>query len=526
LLVFAVSLAAATRIPSGFLPSQDTARSTLAIELPPGLQLPETQALTDTIVTHLSNHPEVKTVFVNGGKIPPATQDVRKATLTINYVPRAERSRTQQQLEQDISKDLASIPDFRFWFLDDNGQRNVNLIVSGQDAETVANVASELSLQMRRLPQVGNVISAATLSRPELRIYPRRELAARLGVSTEALSETIRVATIGDVGPALAKYDAGDRIVPIRVLLDERARADQQTLEQLRVPSPLGMTVPLTALAEISFGEGPVAIQRYDRKREANVGADLIDGAALSEALAAVRELALMKSLPPGTSVQASGDAELQAELFEGFDESMRNGLMMVYGLLAVLFGSLLQPLTILLSLPLSAAGAIAALVLGSIAMTTPVMIGLMMLMGIVSKNAIMLVDFAVEGMHHGMERTAAIIDAGRKRARPIIMTTIAMVGGMLPSALGFGVGGDMRSPMAIVVIGGLLVSTLLSLLFVPAVFIIMDDLGHICWRLLHRFVGKADEPAPAQAPATPSASVARPPASAPERPREPAHTT
>jgi multidrug efflux pump subunit AcrB len=524
LLVFVASLGAATRIPSGFLPAQDTARSTLAIELPSGLQLANTQALTDTIVSHVSNHPEVTSVFVNGGKIPPATQDVRKAALTINYVPREKRSFTQQQLEQKISKDLANIPDFRFWFLDDNGQRNVNLIVSGQDADAVANVASELSLQMRRLPQVGNVVSTATLSRPELRIYPHRDLAVRLGVSTEGLSETIRVATIGDVGPALAKYDAGDRIVPIRVLLDERARADQQTLEQLRVPSQLGISVPLIALADITFGEGPIAIQRHDRKREADVGADLINGAALSEALAAVRDLPIMKHLPPGITVVASGDAEMQAEMFEGFGESMRNGLMMVYALLAVLFGSLLQPLTILLSLPLSVVGAMAALLLASVAMTIPVMIGFMMLMGIVSKNAIMLVDFAIEGIHHGMERNATIIDAGRKRARPITMTTIAMVGGMTPSALGFGVGGDIRSPMAIAVIGGLLVSTLLSLLFVPALFIIMDDIGNVCSRLSRGFIGRADEPEPAQAPSIAAGSAHRAPSATAPGPCESAH--
>ena len=353
LLVFASAMAGARLLPSGFLPASDTSRSLLAVELPPGSQLADTEAVTETIANRLRSRPEVESVFVDGGRIPPSVVEVGKAALTINYVPKAKRSLSQQQLEQAISRDLADIPDVRYWFLDDNGQRNVTFIVTGQDSATVANVASELAAQMRRLPMVANVVSGATLNRPELRIYPRRDLAVRLGVSTESLSETIRVATIGDVGPALAKFDAGDRTVPIRVLLEENARADRQVLEQIRVPSQRGGGVPLVALADISFGEGPTSIVRYDRQRQASVEADLVGGAALSDAIEAVKALSVMKNLPPGIKVSEGGDAELQAELFEGFGGAMRNGLMMVYVVLAVLFVSLLQPLTILFSLPL-----------------------------------------------------------------------------------------------------------------------------------------------------------------------------
>jgi multidrug efflux pump subunit AcrB len=347
---------------------------------------------------------------------------------------------------------------------------------------------------MQRVPTVTNILSGATLDRPELRIYPRRDLAVRLGVTTESLSETIRVATIGDVGPALAKFDAGDRSIPIRVLLDEKARAERQVLEQLRVPSMRGVGVPLVALADINFGQGPVSITRYDRQRQAKVEADLAGGAALSEAAKAIKALPVMTHLPPGVTVNEGGDAELQAELFGGFGGAMRNGLLMVYVVLAVLFASLLQPMTILLSLPLSIAGAIMALLITSSPITLPVVIGLLMLLGIVTKNAIMLVDFAVDAMHEGVDATSAIIDAGRKRARPIVMTTIAMIAGMAPSALAFGAGGEFRSPMATAVIGGLLVATVLSLLFVPAVFTVMNDFGGLFGRVFGRFIGKADE--------------------------------
>jgi len=492
LVVFLASLWGATLLPTGFLPPQDTGRSVLAIELPPGSQLADTQALTDTIARRLRSWGEVESVFVNGGKIPPVTQEIRKATLTINYVPRTQRKLSQQQLEQTITRDLADVPDFRFWFLDDNGEREVTFIVAGSNVTSVASFASDLAFHMRQLPEVANVVATSALNRQELRIFPRRDLATRLGVSTESLSEIIRVATIGDVGPALARYDAGDRIVPIRVLLEEQSRGDLQVLEQLRVPTPRGESVPLSALADISFGQGPISIDRYDQQRQAQVEADLAGGAALSKASEAVWALPLMHNLPPGISVHQVGQAEYQADLFQEFGEAMRTGLTMVYALLAVLFGSLLQPLTILLSLPLSIAGAIMALLVANLAITTPVLIGILMLMGIVSKNAIMLVDFAAEAIRHGMEHTAAIIDAGQKRARPIIMTTIAMVGGMAPSALGIGSGGEFRSPMAIAVIGGLLVATLLSLLLVPALFTLMDDLGGLSWRVFGRLLGSA----------------------------------
>jgi multidrug efflux pump subunit AcrB len=331
-----------------------------------------------------------------------------------------------------------------------------------------------------RLASVTNVLSTATLNRQELRIYPRQDLAARFGVSTESLSETVRVATIGEVGPALAKFDDGDRIVPIRVLLEENARADPQVLAQIRVPSLRGAGLPLGALADISFAEGPSTISRYDRQRQASVEADLVGGAALSDVLRAVRALPVMKRLPDNVRVNEAGDAEQQAELFEEFGSAMRSGLMMVYVVLAVLFGSLLQPLTILFSLPLSVGGAIVGLMVANKPIGLPVIIGIMMLMGIVTKNAIMLVDFAIEAIAAGADRTKAVIAAGQMRARPIVMTTFAMAAGMVPSALAIGAGGEFRSPMAIAVIGGLVVSTLLSLLFVPAFFLVMDDLARL----------------------------------------------
>jgi multidrug efflux pump subunit AcrB len=495
--VFAASIWSITLLPQGFLPAQDSSRSLVALELPPGTQLAYTEKVTEDIVARLRKRPEVKSIFVDGGRVPPGTQEVRRAALIINYTPKADRNITQRELEFSISQELENIPDIRFWFLDENGLRAIALVVTGADANIVNNVASELATQMKRIPIISNVISETTLERPELRVEPRADLAARLGVSTESLSQTIRVATIGDVGPALAKFDVGDRLVPIRVQLEDAARGNLKTLEQLRVP--LGERgekggVPLSVIADVKLDQGPTSINRYDRERQATVAADLVGSAALGDATRMIDDLPVKKSLPPGVKVNPSGDAESLAELSSGFATAITAGLMMVYAVLVLLFGTFLQPITILFSLPLSIGGAIAALLITGKQLTTPVWIGILMLMGIVTKNAIMLVEFAIEAIHAGKPRDEAMIDAGMKRARPIVMTTIAMAAGMMPSALAVGAGGEFRSPMALAVIGGLIFSTILSLVFVPAMFMVMDDLGALIWRFGKRLIVHSED--------------------------------
>ncbi|UWU77350.1 efflux RND transporter permease subunit [Bradyrhizobium huanghuaihaiense] len=495
--IFAASIWSITLLPQGFLPAQDSARSLLALELPPGTQLAYTEKVTEDIVARLRKRPEVKSIFVDGGRVPPGTQEVRRAALIINYTPKADRDITQRELEFSISQELENIPDIRFWFLDENGLRAISLVVTGVDANIVNNVASELATQMKRIPTISNVISETTLERPELRIEPRADLAARLGVSTESLSQTIRVATIGDVGPALAKFDVGDRLVPIRVQLEDAARGNLKTLEQLRVP--LGERgekggVPLSVIADVKLDQGPTSINRYDRERQATVAADLVGSAALGDATKKIYDLPVMKTLPKSVKVSPSGDAESLNELSDGFATAITAGLMMVYAVLVLLFGTFLQPITILFSLPLSIGGAIAALLITGKQLTTPVWIGILMLMGIVTKNAIMLVEFAIEAIRDGKPREEAMIDAGMKRARPIVMTTIAMAAGMMPSALAVGAGGEFRSPMALAVIGGLLFSTILSLVFVPAMFMVMDDLGALIWRFGKRLIVHSED--------------------------------
>jgi multidrug efflux pump subunit AcrB len=300
---------------------------------------------------------------------------------------------------------------------------------------------------------------------------------------------------LGDVEFNLAKFNAGDRLVPIRVQLIETTRADMNRIKQLRVTNNAGKQIPLTAVADVTFSQGPSVITRYDRQRNAKIGTDLAKGAALSQGQDVFHKAVEELNLPPSVKLQAAGDAEIQAEVVQGFIKAIGTGLVLVLGVLILLFASVTQPITILLSLPLSFGGVVLGLLATNNAVTMPVYIGIIMLVGIVTKNAIMLVDFGVEKMKEGIKPRDAIIDAGRKRARPIVMTTLAMVAGMLPSAYALGDGGEFRSPMAIAVIGGLLVSTVLSLVFVPSFFIMMDYVGRgLAW-IFGRFAGPTDEP-------------------------------
>lgn len=497
LLIFAASIGSMYVIPSGFLPPEDSGRMLIAMELPPGSSLDETRSVSRTVAARLKQRPEVEKVFVDGGRVLGSGDEVRKATFIVTLVPKDKRALSQGELKRDFIGLLNPIPDIRFWFFEENGQRLFQMVVTGRNGDAVNAEAAKITREMRGLQQLVLPNSTAGLERPELRVIPKTELAAELGVTTNAIADVVRIATIGDVGPALAQFSAGDRQIPIRVQLAESAREKMDVLQSLNVRTASGGMVPLAAVADFQMAQGPTAIDRYDRQRQVTLGADLAPGVALGDALNAVTSLPAAKNLPPGLSLQQFGDAEVMTEVFESFGKAMGAGLMMVYAVLVLLFASFLQPITILFSLPLSIGGAIIALAITQNAISLPVVIGILMLMGVVTKNAIMLVDFANEAIGRGQDRANAIVDAGRKRARPIVMTTIAMCGGMFPSALALDQGGEFRAPMAIAVIGGLISSTILTLVFVPAVYVLMDDIGTVLKRGFSRFIGPVDEPDP-----------------------------
>ncbi|MEQ1651232.1 MAG: efflux RND transporter permease subunit [Hyphomicrobium sp.] len=482
-------------LPSGFIPEEDRSRAVVSVELPPGSTLMDTQATTDKMVSALKSIPEIETIFVLGGTSPTGSLDIRRAALQMTLVHKSKRTKKQKEIEAEIDHVLAGMPDVRTWFVNERGERTLSFNLLSNDGPSLSVAVGKLESALRQVPGFRSPASEAELERPEIRVSPRFDEAAKLGVSPDQISETIRVATIGDIEANLPKFNAGDRQVPIRIQLTEISRTDVQRIEQLRVTSTSGKSIPLTAVADVTFSQGPSTITRFDRQRSAKIGTDLVRGLALSEGREKFLKTVENVKLPDGVVLQASGDAEIQDEVAAAFVTAMGTGLLLVFGVLILLFASVTQPITILLSLPLSFSGVVVGLLATNNAVTMPVYIGLLMLMGIVTKNAIMLVDFGVEKMREGVERNAAIVDAGRKRARPIVMTTLAMAAGMLPSALAFGDGGEFRAPMAIAVIGGLLVSTVLSLVFVPSFFVVMDDLGNLVRRMFGGFIGPTDEP-------------------------------
>ena len=494
LVLFALSLWSTTLLPTGFIPPQDDSRIVLSLELPPGATLADTRAKTDAVARLFLTEPGVTAVFVVGGATPTgAGASIRTASVVVGLVPKGDRSRSQKTIEEALSAHLATVPDLHGWLVNDRGERELSVTVLGDDPAALNHAVARLEGAMRRLPGFRDVAANAGVDRPEIRVVPRNEDASRFGVSTEAIADAVRVATIGDIPANLAKYRDGDRLIPIRVQLDPAARASLAGLDVLPVPGTDGQAIPLGAVADLGFGAGPSSIERYDRVRRVLIGADLARGEALGAALAQVYALPEARTLPPGVRVQSGGDAEIMAEVFDGFTSAMGAGLLMVMAVLVLLFGDVFQPVTILLSLPLSIGGVILALLLTGEPLSMPVVIGVLMLIGIVTKNAIMLVDFAVEARAAGIPRRQAITEAGTKRARPIVMTTVAMVAGMIPSALGVGDGGEFRAPMAIGVIGGLVVSTLLSLVFVPSFYTVMDDLSGLARRVGRRSVAAGD---------------------------------
>ncbi len=533
--VLAVSLFFMLRIPGSFIPPEDVSRVPISLELPPGSTLADTDRATAQVQAALAGIDGVASVFVLGGSSPTGDLDIRRATVTVlldrldhslvRKVARGLRSvpvvgglvpelapngrvRPQAAIEQQMFTALAMIPDMRAFKLNDRGERDLSFSILSTDEKDLDIAVARLEGALRGDPLLADVAAEGAVPRPEVQVTPRLDEAARLGVTTRQIAETVRVATIGDIDAALAKVSVDDRLIPIRVRLNEDVKTDIDRIGALRVTTAAGGSVPLRSVAEIEIAEGPSTIDRLNRERIATIGANLPQGVALGTASARFKELTDAVDLPPSVRIAEAGDAEIQAELQASFGNAMILGLMLVLTVLILLFGSVVQPFTILLSLPLAIGGVAAALIVTGNAISMPVLIGILMLMGIVTKNAILLVDFAIEMMRQGMGRVEAMMEAGHKRARPIVMTSIAMSAGMLPSALGVGEGGSFRAPMAIAVIGGIIVSTILSLVVVPSFFLIMDDLQRLLARLFGRFVGPKEAEPEAPAPADLARSI------------------
>ncbi len=489
------SMLLVTQLPTGFIPPDDLSQTQVAIELPPGSTFEQTYAAAESARRIVEKNPAVRLVYtaVGGGRTgsdpfaPSGAAEVRKATLTINMTPRDERHGVRKQaIEQELRDSLAQLPGARVKVGFGGSSEKYVLVLAGEDGRLLSEHARRVEQDLRTIPGIGNVVSTSSLVRPELIVRPDFARAADLGVTSAAIADTLRIATAGDYDQGLAKLNLSQRQVPIVVKLAADARTDIDLLSRLAVPGARG-PVMLGNVATLTMASGPAQIDRYDRLRNINFEIELNQqplGLVEKEALA----LPSLRKLPPGISQTTVGDAEAMGELFASFGLAMLTGIACIYIVLVLLFKDFVQPVTILAALVLSIPGAFLALFITHTALSMPSMIGLIMLMGIATKNSILLVEYAIMARRdRGMNRLDALLDACHKRARPIVMTTIAMGAGMMPIALGIGTDPSFRAPMAIVVIGGLITSTFLSLLVIPVIFTFVDDVVQKLRRLFRR---------------------------------------
>ncbi|MDO9009513.1 MAG: efflux RND transporter permease subunit, partial [Thiobacillus sp.] len=479
------SFALVPLLPTGFIPPDDLSQTQVYLSLPPGSTYAETLAAAEQARVIVQKNPHVKMVYtaVGGGAagsdpfMPRGAAEVRKATLTINMTPRAQRGGVKKQtVERELRDALAALPGVRINVGFGGSSEKYVLVLASENGQALAEHARKVERDLRTIPGIGNVTTSASLVRPELVVRPDFAKAAALGVTAAAIADTLRIATAGDYDQSLPKLNLAQRQVPIVVKLPPSARQDMALLQRMTVPGTHG-PVMIGNVASLSLDSGPAEIDRYDRQRNINFEIELnqqplgwVEGQAMA--------LPSIRNLPPGVTQTTIGDAEAMNELFASFGLAMATGVLCIYIVLVLLFKGFVQPVTILAALVLSIPGAFLALFITQTALSMPSMIGLVMLMGIATKNSILLIDYVILARRdHGLNRWDALLDACRKRARPIVMTTIAMGAGMLPIAIGIGTDPSFRAPMAIVVIGGLITSTFLSLLVIPVVFTYVDDL-------------------------------------------------
>lgn len=491
-LFFAGSIALVPLLPTGFVPSSDRGQTQINIELAPGSTLAQTAAVAERARLAAIEDKNITGVFssVGGGSsgdafAPGAAAEARRAVLTLTTTHRSDRSASMADIERGLRGRLDAIPGARFTVGPADIGVKMQLVLRSEDPVALSAAAQQVVRELRGLSGIGNVNSSASLVRPEIIVRPDSSRAAELGVTAAAIGETVRVATAGDYDINLTKLNFSERQVPIRVKLPDAVRADLDAIARLSVPGRNG-PVLLENVADIGIASGPAQIDRLNRSRNVTLDVEL-GSRTLGELNKEARNLPAMRNLPPSVRIAELGDAQEMQTLFASFGLAMAIGVLCIYGVLVLLFHDFMQPLTILAALPLSIGGAFVALLLTGRALSMPSMIGLIMLMGIVTKNSILLVDYAILARQAGMSRFDALVDACHKRSRPIIMTTIAMGAGMMPLALGWGADPSFRSPMAIAVIGGLITSTLLSLLVVPAVFTYVDDVEQWFKRRLRR---------------------------------------
>ena len=470
-------------IPKGLFDAGDTGVSTIQVELPPGTKLEDTEAVVKQLDETLRQQPAVASILSEVG----AEGNINTGLLSVNLVPKNERDLSQQEFQDRMRGVFKEIPGARISFQSrgaGGSDKDVSLILRSNNPEVLVETANNLEQQVREIPGLVEVTTSTSLVKPEIIIEPDPRRAADLGVSVQAIANTASLASIGNNEFSLAKFNLADRQIPIRVQIDPAKRQNIEILKNLRIPARDGSLVPLTAVATIRLGSGPATIERFNRNRQVTVEGNL-QGLALGDAIAKIRALPAMQSLPPEVQEEPSGDAEIMRDVFTRFGSALGLAVLCIYAILVLLYNNFVYPLAILVALPLSVGGALLGLLVAQKELGLFALIGIVLLMGLVTKNAILLVDFALAGLKEGKTQKQAVIAAGVSRLRPILMTSISTIAGMIPIALEFGADGEVRSPMAIAVIGGFTTSTLLTLVVVPVLFTYVDSLIKIIGKFL-----------------------------------------
>lgn len=458
-------------IPKGLVDGGDIGISTVNVELPPGSTLADTNKVVTQLTNIINKNPLVESVF--------ASEQVNSATLSVKLKSKeAGRKISQLEFEQQIRPQFQQVPGAKISFESAGavgGRKDLTILLQSENPEALTQAADAVEKQMRTIPGLVEVSSSASLVKPEIVIVPDPQRAADLGVTVQAIARTASLGTIGDNDANLAKFNLSDRQIPIRVQIDPKAREDINTIKNLQVPTQNGSLVPLVSVADISFGSGPATINRYDRSRQVSLEANL-QGISLGDALQAVTALPALKNLPPGVKLQNSGDAKIMAEIFGRFGGALALALMFIYAILVLLYNNFLHPVTIMAALPFCLGGTLIGLLVAQKALGLYALIGIVLLLGIVTKNSILLVDYTIINLQEGKTQRQALIEAGVSRLRPIMMTSLATIAGTLPLALGVGAGAEYRQPMGIAILGGFTTSTLLTLLVVPVLFSYIDN--------------------------------------------------
>ncbi len=477
--LFVVAIAIALTLPTGFQATPNRNYLYIAVEGAPGATRQDMGSAVDQATRIIRQQPDVETVFAQVGSSSGGMMglgggsDLSNGTLTV--VLKHDREHTSEEFQALIGPQLRAIPEARFYNQGNFGQAGVSVVLAGQDGAALERVQMQLLREMRDVASITDPRPSPSAPGPELIVTPRPAEAARLNVDSRALANVLRVATIGEIDASVAKYSAGEQRLPIRVRLPESARGDLDTIANLRVPTLDGKTTPLSSVADFRFQSGPGKIVRFDRERRVAVDADLAVGAVIGSAMQDVRKLPTMRNLPAGIHEANQGMTQQLGELFIGFALAVVAGIGLTFTVLVLLFRGFFKPVVIMGALPLSMIGAFAALRVMGMALDLPVFIGLLMLLGLCAKNSILLVEFAIEAERAGASARDALFEACAQRTRPIIMTSMAMIAGMLPTAFAVSEGAEVRQPMAVAVIGGMLTSTALSLFLVPVIYEIVD---------------------------------------------------